>query len=153
MRRRRTPRSYEPRVKTRGQLVLRSLSPGQVCTARVWALWGAGAPSDQRRIPTFALIYFGAFFIVNGGLILIPGYWRWYAERSRWPTKTVFGDMRGRDALRSWRRVLWHLQTWFVTRMQQREEAMRWDPRPYQPRYSAMALTAGMTLLLYAAIR
>lgn len=50
------------------------------------------------------------------------------------------GDMPARDALP-------------VSRMQQRGDAMRRDPRPYQLRYSAMAVTAGLTLLLYAAIR
>jgi hypothetical protein len=115
--------------------------------------WGAGGPHADQRIPTAFLIYFGAFFIVSSALILIPSYWKRYAERSPWSGRTVFGSVPPREALPVWRRALWDIQNWLIGGDSQRREAMRRDPRPYQLRYAAITVSAGITLVLYAALR
>jgi alpha-beta hydrolase superfamily lysophospholipase len=108
---------------------------------------------SRERIPTAGLIYLGVFFTVGGLLYLVPRFWQWQAGRSTWSGKTVFGTMPPRDALPGWRRVLWDLQDVLVARDRQRNEAMRRDPRPGQLRASAVTLSMGVTILLYAALR
>jgi hypothetical protein len=126
---------------------------GVVTALRLVDRWGAGGAAGDRRIPTGGLIYFGAFFIFGGLLFLLPRYWHWQADRSTWSGKTVFGTMPPREALPWWRQALWDLQEWLIARDGRHREAMRRDPRPYQLRASAVGLAAGITLLLYAALR
>jgi hypothetical protein len=110
-----------------------------------------GGP-DQ-RIPTAGLITFGLFFTCGGLLFLVPRYWRWQAAQSSWSGRTIFGTMPPRDELPGWRRVLWDIQEMLIERDRRRREAMQRDPRPYQLRAGATAITAGLTILIYAAIR
>lgn len=105
-----------------------------------------------RGIPTQGLVFFGALLMACGLAYLTP----WFAKRqtrSAWDGKTVFGKMPPREALPGWRRALWDLQEWVIERDRRRKDAMRRDPRPYQLRASAMAFSAGATLLIYAALR
>jgi hypothetical protein len=106
-----------------------------------------------RRLPTGGLIYFGVFFTAGGVLYLVPRVWRWQNERSTWSGKTVFGTMPPRESLPAWRRTLWDLQEWLIDRDARRREAVRRNPRPSQLRASAIAVSLGVTLLLYAALR
>jgi hypothetical protein len=106
-----------------------------------------------QRIPSEGLVYFGALFTVGGLLYLIPGFWKWQTRRSTWSGKTVFGKMPARESLPTWRRALWDLQGWLVAGDERRNEAIRRDPRPHQLRASAVTLSLGLTILLYAALR
>lgn len=106
-----------------------------------------------QRIPSQSLVYFGALFTVGGLLYLIPGFWRWQTRGSTWSGKMVFGKMPARESLPTWRRALWDLQGWLVTRDERHNEAIRRDPRPHQLRASTITLSLGLTILLYAALR
>jgi hypothetical protein len=114
---------------------------------------GSGGGSPEQRLPTAGLVYFGVLFTVGGLLFLVPRYWRWQAGQSRWSGRTVFGTMPAREELPAWRRVLWDIQEMLIERDRRRREAMQRDPRPYQLRASVTAITTGITLLVYAALR
>jgi hypothetical protein len=109
--------------------------------------------TGREQIPTGGLVYLGVFFTVGGLLYLVPRFWQWQAGSSTWSGKTAFGTMPPRETLPSWRRVLWDLQDVLVARDQRRTEARRRDPRPHQLRASAITLSTGITILVYAALR
>jgi len=104
-------------------------------------------------IPTGGLVFFGVFATVVGLLYMVPGFWRWQTRSSTWTGRTVFGHISPREELPGWRRALWDLQELLIAGDQARQDAMREDPRPYQLRASAITLSVGVTILLYAALR
>jgi hypothetical protein len=143
--------AVEPRQSRRRLRLLLVVLAGIVVGVLIALRFADGA--SRERIPSGGLIYFGVFFTVGGVLYLVPRFWRWQAGRSTWSGKTVFGTMASREALPPWWRVLCDLQDALIARDQRRNEAMRRDPRPSQLRASAMTLSIGVTILLYAALR
>jgi len=108
---------------------------------------------DYHGLSTGGLVFIGAFFTVGGFVYAIPRVWQRQIGHTTWTGKTVFGEMRPREELPAWRRLLWDLQGWLIERDRRQVEAERRDPRPYQLRFCAIVISTGLTLLVYAALR
>jgi hypothetical protein len=131
---------------------LAAISVAGIVVGLVAALrWLHGATRAQ--IPTQGLIFFGVFFAVGGLVFLVPGVGQRMVEPSTWSGRTVFGKPPSRHALPAWRRALWDLQNVLIARERRQREHIRRDPRPFQLRASATALSLGVTIPLYAALR
>lgn len=128
-------------------VVLAAVVLGILTALRLLDAWAHGG------VRTAGLVFLGVFFTVGGLLSLVPGFWRWQTRSSTWTGRTVFGTMPPREELPAWRRALWDLQEVLIARDRRLQEAMRRDPWPYQLRVSAVTVSVGVTILLYAALR
>jgi hypothetical protein len=121
---------------------------GVLVALRLLHTWRSGG-----RVPKPALLYFGVTCLAGGLLQLSPPVWRWMHRGSTWSRKRViFGKLPPRDELPGWRRALQDLEDWLIEREHRRREMKLRDPRRYQLRDSAVAISAGLTILVYALV-